>query len=107
MKAIEILREAIKVQEEWAVYFEAPPSEAKLPVHKKNLGPASFHREVMKEYAQAIFEIETMRARNSDLAAILKLARDLYPANIDIAVDTLKKDNGKEIAGAINELRKD
>lgn len=62
MNAIDIIRKSIKTHEDWAIYFETSPLEAELPEHK-NIGPSTFHRGVIKEYEEAIAEIEQLQAR--------------------------------------------
>ncbi len=71
MKAIEIIKESRQTHKEWQAYFEKYPDAENWPEHKK-LGGAEFNKKCVKDYTQAITEIERLQA---ELEALKKFAR--------------------------------
>ena len=70
MEAIEIIRKSIAIHEDWAAYFEKHPEMEKLEKHKK-LGDAAWHRARIKDYNQAIADIQQLQDEDKQIKAEL------------------------------------
>ena len=71
MKAIKAIQNCIETHRQWAVFFERNPGKER----------AEFHRDCftkIKEYKEAIYEIEQLQAELKDLKRVLELGYENF-----------------------------